>query len=119
MSPWMSASRKPIFFTAESIAVGGLIEEGVRNTHSGVPFLSRIPILGFAFRAEDRSRTRHEILMLITPYVLETPAEAEEVSRRVVNELSVHPKAATMGKGSLNTYDTNQVPVTKPKDVLP
>ena len=67
----------------ETVALGGLIRDRRNNSQIGVPILSRIPILGNAFRTTDRSETRTELLVLLTPSVIRNRAEA----RRVTDEL--------------------------------
>ena len=91
------------------VAVGGLISEGVRNNNTGVPVLSSIPGLGQLFRRDDKGRSRSELVVIIRPFILNTPAEAERVSRELVRQLSLHPISETV-RGTLNTYGTNDVP---------
>ena len=54
----------------ETITVGGLTlrMENVRST--GVPFLSRIPILGYLFKQETVSVEEREIVVFITPRIM-------------------------------------------------
>jgi len=91
------------------VAVGGLISEDIQNNSSGIPGLSSIPILGSLFRRDNKDRKRSEMVVIIRPYILNTPAEAEGVSRELVKQLSLHPLASTL-RGTLNTYGTNEVP---------
>jgi general secretion pathway protein D len=48
-----------------------------------VPILGDIPILGALFRSDSKDDTRTELLVLITPYVVNTPAEAQAETRRL------------------------------------
>lgn len=96
-----------------TLAVGGLIEEGVNDSREGVPWLGRLPVLGFFFRRESRGRFRRELVIVIRPYVLNTPARAETLSRSLLDELSLHPNAPD-GKGGLGTYEAGDV--LKPDD---
>ena len=99
-----------------TVAVSGLISEEIHNNSSGIPFLSRIPLLGQLFRRDDKLRTRSELLVIIRPYVMNTPTEAEAVSQTLLKELSIHPTASTLS-GTLDTFKTNQVPL--PADSYP
>lgn len=74
-----------------AVAFGGLIEEGKRNTEEKVPLLGSIPLFGFFFRREERSTFRREIVVMVRPHVLSTPAESEAISRRVLGRLGVDP----------------------------
>lgn len=61
-----------------TIVIGGLLRETEKETKSGVPFLSRIPILGSLFSHKTVKKEKTDLLILITPYVL--PEEMEEVN---------------------------------------
>ena len=74
-----------------AVAFGGLIEEGKRNSEEKVPLLGSIPMFGFFFRRQDRSTFRREIVVMVRPHVLSTPAESEAISRRVLGRLGVDP----------------------------
>jgi general secretion pathway protein D len=50
--------------------IGGLIEETKDQTSSGVPFLSKIPILGALFGYQSYEKKRTETLLLMTPHVI-------------------------------------------------
>ncbi len=76
-----------------SVAVGGLIEETAGNTEKKVPILGDIPLLGFFFREEAQSRTRKELVIIIKPHIMETPAEVAGISKVVVRDNSIHPNA--------------------------
>lgn len=58
----------------ETVVIGGLIRDNEIRNAQRVPILGRIPILGELFRYRDRSRTRSELVMTLTPY-LDTSAE--------------------------------------------
>jgi len=66
--------------SGQTIVLGGLIEETITDTRSGVPFLQRIPGLGALFRSTNDSTTRNETLVLITPTVVESTAKLERLS---------------------------------------
>jgi len=91
------------------VAVGGLIGEKIQNNNTGVPGLSSIPWVGQLFRRDSKSRSRSEMVVIIRPYILNTPAEAERVSRELMRQLSIHPLASEL-RGTLDAYGTNDVP---------
>jgi type II secretory pathway component GspD/PulD (secretin) len=53
-----------------TIVLGGLIKQDDSKTLNGLPFLSRIPILGYLFRDTNKSNNRSELIILIHPQVL-------------------------------------------------
>ncbi|MDD1611941.1 MAG: hypothetical protein LUQ57_02245 [Methylococcaceae bacterium] len=87
---------------ATSVAVGGLIEELASNNETKVPFLGDIPLLGFFFREEAQARTRRELVVIMKPYIIGTPSDAQTVSDNFLRENSVHPNA--LNHENLNVY---------------
>jgi len=73
--------------SGETVALGGLIRENQTEGRSGIPILSDIPILGLLFSTTTDSTRRTELLILLTPRVIEDPEQAreitEELSRRM------------------------------------
>jgi len=92
----------------QTVAIGGLIREDILERRSQIPLLGDIPILGLAFRAQETGRNRQEVILLMTPYIISTPVEAEAVSRRLVESNSMHPLAPS-GEGSLELYGEEDV----------
>ncbi len=76
-----------------AIAVGGLIKEKAGDSEGKVPFLGDIPGLGFFFRDESRERGREELVVIIRPHIIATPAEASRTNRNFLQENSIHPNA--------------------------
>jgi general secretion pathway protein D len=56
--------------------IGGIIDDQVLRSRSGVPFLMDIPVLGRLFRVDTDSVSRTELIILITPYVVRNREEA-------------------------------------------
>jgi type III secretion protein C len=54
----------------ESLLIGGISVETETTRRSGVPGLSRAPLVGGLFRWEDKQRNRSERLFLLTPRVV-------------------------------------------------
>ncbi|HUE04107.1 MAG TPA: type II secretion system secretin GspD [Bryobacteraceae bacterium] len=54
----------------DTFAIGGFISESLTENSGGIPFLSRIPILGAAFGAKSRSTIRDELIVFFTPHVI-------------------------------------------------
>ena len=86
-----------------AVALGGLIEEQVNDTRDQIPILGDIPNIGFLFRRQSTSRQRSELIVMIRPYIFNTPLEAAERSQSVVAEHSLHPSAPDP-RGSMGTY---------------
>ncbi|MBE7558043.1 type II and III secretion system protein [bacterium] len=75
------AAQTPLLVNDRStIVMGGLLEQRHRTTERAVPGLSRIPLLGAAFRSKSERDLESEVIIFITPTVLR-PGVAPEVVR--------------------------------------
>lgn len=72
----------------QTALLGGLISENVSQSDQGVPFLKDIPIIGHLFKSSTASNSRTELMVLITPYIIESPAEAAEIRDAFRRQLS-------------------------------
>jgi general secretion pathway protein D len=63
-----------------TVVLGGLIVERMDAGDSGVPFLMRIPVLGYLFKQTSRKVQRQELLVLLQPTVVENDAELAQAS---------------------------------------
>ena len=55
----------------QSILIGGLISRDRSDNDSGVPLVKDVPVLGYLFKSKDKKDSRTELLIMITPYVIE------------------------------------------------
>lgn len=65
--------------SGEALVLGGLIKDGNTSGSLGIPFLSRIPVIGALFGTQTQDSQRTELLVVITPRVVRTPYDAREV----------------------------------------
>jgi len=73
----------------QTVALGGMIQDDSSKGNSGIPFLDRIPGLGALFSNQSNSDDRTELLILITPHVVQTDGALQDVTdelRRQVGE---------------------------------
>jgi type II secretory pathway component GspD/PulD (secretin) len=59
----------------------------VGRTREGLPFLSKIPILGYLFGYTSDEFKRTEIVLLLTPRVIRNQKEAENVNSIYIHRL--------------------------------
>ena len=74
----------------ETIALGGLIKDSKTRGSSGLPYLSEIPVIGGLFGTKDNKVNRTELIVLITPHVIDNLQKARAVTdelRRKLPEL--------------------------------
>lgn len=74
-----------------TLVLGGLIRQSETNNRSGIPYLSRIPVLGSLFRSTTKGKTRTELVILIRPEVTMNSAEATEQRERQFEMLDLEP----------------------------
>jgi type IV pilus assembly protein PilQ len=55
----------------QTVVLGGIYETERRETINKVPFLGDIPIIGFFFRSKQRVDNKAELLIFVTPRILE------------------------------------------------
>ena len=72
----------------ETIIIGGLIREDTTNSEVGVPFLSKVPLLGFLFGNRSREAQRQELIILLTPHVLKNQKEARNITNEYINNIT-------------------------------
>jgi general secretion pathway protein D len=66
--------------SGETVLLGGLIKDNRFDSKSGVPYLEKIPGLGWLFGANNRSRGRTELIVLITPRVISGSSQAKKIT---------------------------------------
>ncbi|KXS44282.1 MAG: type IV pilus assembly protein PilQ [Candidatus Frackibacter sp. T328-2] len=59
----------------KTVVIGGLITENEREKNTKVPFLADLPIIGKIFQKTENSPEKSEIIMLITPKLVNTTFE--------------------------------------------
>jgi len=93
--------------SGQTIFLGGLIAEQTSRGRSGVPFLSRVPVIGALFGARSVAKIRSETLVMITPTVLENAREMEGVSDEMRDAFSRVPplNISTLEKGGTPDND--------------
>jgi general secretion pathway protein D len=70
----------------QPIVLGGLIQEKESINESGVPGLSKIPLLGWFFKTKKKRREKVNLLMIMVPHVLNGPDDARRIHKRRMDE---------------------------------
>jgi type IV pilus assembly protein PilQ len=61
----------------QTLILSGIIQDSERTTVSKVPFLGDIPILGSLFRSTTQTNTRAEVVVLLTPQVMDDSEKSQ------------------------------------------
>jgi pilus assembly protein CpaC len=65
--------------SGESFAIGGLLQNNIRDLVSQIPGLGRLPVLGPLFSSQDYQNDKSELVVIVTPYLVR-PANAGALS---------------------------------------
>jgi len=93
------------------IMLGGLLEDGSGSVSQRVPGLSKLPFVGGLFRGKNASENQRVLLVLLRPRVVNSDAEAQQLTTLVAREA----KKASL---ALQAPDDGQYPPT-PRGTLP
>ncbi|HKS90658.1 MAG TPA: secretin N-terminal domain-containing protein [Tepidiformaceae bacterium] len=65
----------------QTVALGGLTDSQHEVSQGGIPFLSRIPVLGGLFGHASRQSTEDQIYLFLTPHVIRTDQDADSLTQ--------------------------------------
>ncbi|GLR70880.1 type II and III secretion system protein [Agaribacter marinus] len=63
-----------------SVLIGGLISSSTSDGTQGIPLLGRLPIIGKLFSTDIEKQDRTELMIMIIPYVSNSPSESESLT---------------------------------------
>ena len=69
-----------------SILLAGLINTDITQNHEGIPYLMDVPYLGLLFSKHSEKKVRSEIIILITPYVIDDSSEIIEITNHIIEK---------------------------------
>jgi type II secretory pathway component GspD/PulD (secretin) len=76
-----------------TVVLGGLIKETITDTNNGIPYLDRIPYLGHLFKYSTKNKERDELLVFISPTVVNDNAQTYRASIKEERRTGVGPDA--------------------------
>jgi general secretion pathway protein D len=79
----------------QTVVIAGLVGDDVDVSVTKVPCLGDIPMLGWLFKSEKRTTRRTNLLIFLTPYIVATPQEAEEIYRQKASYMDELKGSAT------------------------
>jgi general secretion pathway protein D len=89
--------------TGQTMVMGGLITKDNENSSAGLPLISRIPVLGGLFGSQTLTNNGTELILFITPRVIENEVDAKRViddlRRRMERLDEVFPRQKTAPEG--------------------
>ena len=100
----------------QTTVIGGLADNSQSNSTSGIPFLSKIPGLGWLFGNKQTNRETSELFLFLTPHVIFTDSDVDKLRDAVKSSselLQTMPIEARIRPGT----DTTKIPPVKPDTV--
>ncbi|MEE9524939.1 MAG: secretin N-terminal domain-containing protein [Thermodesulfovibrionales bacterium] len=70
-----------------TLIIGGLIGETKTATRSGLPILSKLPIIGFLFGTSSVTVRKTELIIMITPHVIRNQEDADRKTEEFQNRV--------------------------------
>lgn len=64
----------------QTIVIGGLIREDNNEAQTQVPCVGNAPLIGWAFRQQAQSQRKNNLLIFITPHILNTPGDIHRIT---------------------------------------
>ncbi|MCX7005596.1 MAG: hypothetical protein NTV22_20355, partial [bacterium] len=74
------AYTKVVLQDGQTLVIGGLIKDDFKTTMNKIPILGDIPILKHAFRTKADTKSKTELMIFITPHVVESSFEGDQLT---------------------------------------
>ena len=91
-----------------TVVLGGLMQERTVRSVQKVPILGSIPILGRLFRSEETKKTKTNLLLFLTPYIIRDPSDYRRIFERKLAERAEFQKQ--FQGGEVGTVDYSKKP---------
>jgi general secretion pathway protein D len=78
-----------------TVLLGGLIMENASSISTGIPGLKDIPGVGFLFGTQNVMKTRSELFVFITPYIVNSSEDAARLAESFKNQYESLPQPAS------------------------
>ena len=76
----------------QSFAIAGLMDNMSQDDEAAIPFLSKLPIIGYLFKSKAERSAQTELMVLITPRLVR-PLNPDEVPRSRRSSRDSFPRA--------------------------
>jgi general secretion pathway protein D len=77
-----------------TVVLGGIISKTRRLIANKVPIIGDIPIIGNLFKSTSNEVQQTELLVLLTPHIIRTTADADKMTKEQTSDLSKQSQQA-------------------------
>ena len=96
----------------QTVVIGGLIANDKSSSESKVPLLGDIPILGNLFKFSNHSNQKDELLMFITPHIIQMPSQLAAMSAHETGQTPLITNTNAISEQEMNRF-LDRLPVKK------
>jgi general secretion pathway protein D len=93
------ASTNLVVQDGQTIVIGGLIREDDSKSRQGIPFIYKIPLLGYLFGNTDNDVSRSELVIMLTPHVIRNQQDAESITNKFTDKMTDEEMSKEVKKG--------------------
>lgn len=108
-------STRMLVSDGKTVFLGGLIQNQINNTREGIPGLGDVPIIGGLFSNRSKNVNSTEIVVLITPRIVDYTSDESKVPAiervEIINEI-IDAELLSTEKDLEKTFDGNSSPGT-------
>ncbi len=79
----------------QTVIIGGLMQNNKTGSESKIPLLGDIPFIGNLFKRQLKNNTKTELMIFLTPHIVETPSQLVALSDKERNAGDLQKKAFT------------------------
>lgn len=86
----------------QTVVIGGLIDDSSTRNDTKIPVLGDMPVLGWMFRKRTQSNEKTNLYIFLTPRVIKSPAEAQEIFKGKQGEMG------SVQEGGIKLYEEKE-----------
>jgi general secretion pathway protein D len=111
-----SLETKVIIDDGNTVVLGGLIEDNTTDSEQAVPFLGRLPLLGWLFRYREKTGRKTNLMVFLRPVIVRSVHEGYNVTVDRYEYLRALDKNPTAGRESTFNRLAPKTPPPKTDD---
>jgi general secretion pathway protein D len=78
--------------SGQTLVIGGLLEDKVINSDTGVPYASEVPLFGNLFKAVDKKNTKKELIIFIRATIVGSNGNADPYDKNLYEKFTQDPR---------------------------
>lgn len=78
--------------SGQALVIGGLLEDKITNTDTGVPYASEVPVIGNLFKSVDKRNSKKELVIFIRATIVGSNGNADPYDKGVYEKFIQDPR---------------------------